>query len=82
MDNARNATNSAIKKVISPKTALAVRLRSASARGRWYACGVFRITLGKAGRLIVFDIPGFQPLEVEHLLLDYNGTIAKDGIMP
>ena len=82
MDNARNATNSAIKKAISPKTALAVRLRSASARGRWYACGVFRITLGKAGWLIVFDIPGFQPIEVEHLLLDYNGTIAKDGIMP
>lgn len=31
--------------------------------------------------MIVFDIPGFDPITVEHLLLDYNGTIAKDGVM-
>lgn len=26
-----------------------------------------------------FDIPGFGRLELEHLVLDYNGTIARDG---
>ena len=25
------------------------------------------------------DIPGYQKLEIEHLVLDYNGTIALDG---
>ena len=25
------------------------------------------------------DIPGRQPLVIRHLILDYNGTIAKDG---
>lgn len=32
--------------------------------------------------LILFDIPGFEPIEIQHVLLDYNGTIAVDGIMP
>ncbi len=27
----------------------------------------------------IFDIPGFGRLELEHLVLDYNGTIARDG---
>lgn len=32
--------------------------------------------------MIRFEIPGFETLEIQHLLLDYNGTIAVDGIMP
>lgn len=32
--------------------------------------------------MIVYDIPGFDPMRIEHVLLDYNGTIAKDGRMP
>lgn len=28
------------------------------------------------------DIPGFKPLDLRYLVLDYNGTIAIDGIMP
>jgi len=27
------------------------------------------------------DIPGQDPLELEHLVCDYNGTIAEDGIL-
>ena len=29
--------------------------------------------------MIDVDIPGFKPLHVEHLVLDYNGTLAVDG---
>lgn len=29
--------------------------------------------------MITIDIPGFKKLEIEHLVLDYNGTIALDG---
>ena len=25
------------------------------------------------------EIPGYQTLTINHLLLDYNGTIAEDG---
>lgn len=32
--------------------------------------------------MIEFDIPGFDPVCIEHVLLDYNGTIALDGILP
>lgn len=32
--------------------------------------------------MITFDIPGFDPIEIEHVLLDYNGTIAVDGVLP
>lgn len=28
------------------------------------------------------EIPGREPLEIQNLLLDYNGTIAKDGKIP
>ena len=28
----------------------------------------------------IFDIPGFGALEIRHILLDYNGTLAVDGI--
>lgn len=28
------------------------------------------------------DIPGFKPLDLKYLILDYNGTVAVDGIMP
>ena len=29
--------------------------------------------------MIRVDIPGFKNLEIEHLVLDYNGTLARDG---
>lgn len=29
--------------------------------------------------MIDIDIPGFGDLEIEHLILDYNGTLALDG---
>jgi soluble P-type ATPase len=28
-----------------------------------------------------FEIPGCKPLDIEHLVLDYNGTIAVDGVL-
>ena len=31
--------------------------------------------------MLHFDIPGSAPLELEHLVLDYNGTLALDGIL-
>ena len=31
--------------------------------------------------MITIDIPGSQKLELEHLVLDYNGTIACDGFL-
>lgn len=31
--------------------------------------------------MISIDIPGFEPLRIEHVLLDYNGTLAVDGIL-
>ncbi len=31
--------------------------------------------------MLVFDIPGREALRIEHLLLDYNGTIAFDGLL-
>lgn len=29
--------------------------------------------------MLAYDIPGFGQMEIEHLLLDYNGTLARDG---
>lgn len=29
--------------------------------------------------MLHFDIPGLDPLDIKHLVLDYNGTIAVDG---
>jgi soluble P-type ATPase len=29
--------------------------------------------------MLTFNIPGFEKLQIEHLLLDFNGTIAFDG---
>jgi soluble P-type ATPase len=29
--------------------------------------------------MVVIDIPGFKKLELEHLVLDFNGTMAVDG---
>jgi soluble P-type ATPase len=29
--------------------------------------------------MLVIDIPGYKRIEAEHLLLDYNGTLAIDG---
>ena len=31
--------------------------------------------------MISIDIPGFEPLHIEHVLLDYNGTLAVDGML-
>ena len=31
--------------------------------------------------MMEFDIPGFRRLQIRHLVLDYNGTIAVDGIL-
>ena len=31
--------------------------------------------------MIAIDIPGFRKLQLEHLVLDYNGTLAIDGIV-
>ena len=29
--------------------------------------------------MIAVDIPGLRELRLEHLVLDYNGTLAEDG---
>lgn len=31
--------------------------------------------------MITTDIPGKQPLQLKHIVLDYNGTMAKDGVL-
>jgi len=31
--------------------------------------------------MISVDIPGWGPIRVEHIVLDYNGTLAVDGIL-
>lgn len=31
--------------------------------------------------MIEIDIPGFRKLQLEHLVLDYNGTLACDGVL-
>jgi soluble P-type ATPase len=31
--------------------------------------------------MIDIEIPGFAHLQLEHLVLDYNGTLARDGIL-
>ncbi len=31
--------------------------------------------------MLIIDIPGFKTIEAEHLVLDYNGTLAIDGNM-
>lgn len=31
--------------------------------------------------MLRIDVPGWKSLELEHLLLDFNGTLAKDGIL-
>jgi soluble P-type ATPase len=31
--------------------------------------------------MIEIDIPGLAPLRLEHLVLDYNGTLATDGAL-
>jgi soluble P-type ATPase len=30
--------------------------------------------------MIKIDIPGYKQLKLEHLVLDFNGTLARDGI--
>ncbi|WP_456390718.1 HAD family hydrolase [Hydrogenimonas sp.] len=29
----------------------------------------------------MIDIPGYKSLHIEHIVCDYNGTIAKDGLL-
>ena len=29
--------------------------------------------------MITLDIPGYRPIELAHLVMDYNGTLAVDG---
>lgn len=31
--------------------------------------------------MITIEIPGRKPLQIEHVVLDYNGTIAVDGLL-
>lgn len=31
--------------------------------------------------MIDITVPGFTHLRIEHLVLDYNGTLARDGIL-
>jgi soluble P-type ATPase len=31
--------------------------------------------------MIAVDIPGFRDLRLDHLVVDYNGTLAKDGVL-
>ncbi|HLB15281.1 MAG TPA: HAD hydrolase family protein [Burkholderiales bacterium] len=31
--------------------------------------------------MIKIDVPGFGPLQLEHLVLDFNGTLAVDGAL-
>ncbi|HXF66465.1 MAG TPA: HAD hydrolase family protein [Burkholderiales bacterium] len=31
--------------------------------------------------MLVIEIPGFGTLRLEHLVLDYNGTLARDGML-
>jgi len=31
--------------------------------------------------MIAIDIPGWGPVRLEHIVLDYNGTLAVDGIL-
>ena len=31
--------------------------------------------------MITLDIPGFGDIRVEHLVLDFNGTLAQDGML-
>jgi soluble P-type ATPase len=30
---------------------------------------------------MVIDIPNYKKLDIRHIVLDYNGTLAKDGIL-
>lgn len=36
---------------------------------------------GKGRKMLAISIPGFGDLRLEHLVLDYNGTLACDGQM-
>jgi soluble P-type ATPase len=31
--------------------------------------------------MIAIDIPGFRELRLQHLVLDYNGTLGNDGVL-
>ena len=31
--------------------------------------------------MITIDIPGYKKLEIQHVVCDYNGTVAVDGKM-
>jgi P-type E1-E2 ATPase len=31
--------------------------------------------------MLEIEVPGFRPLSLEHVVLDYNGTLAQDGTL-
>jgi soluble P-type ATPase len=31
--------------------------------------------------MLIYEIPGIEKLELEHVVLDYNGTVAVDGVL-
>lgn len=31
--------------------------------------------------MIIIEIPGREPLRIDHVVLDYNGTVAVDGLL-
>jgi soluble P-type ATPase len=31
--------------------------------------------------MLILDIPGHEPIELEHLVCDFNGTLAEDGCL-
>ena len=31
---------------------------------------------------MIIEIPGYKTLDLDYLVLDYNGTIAVDGLIP
>ena len=32
--------------------------------------------------MIRVEIPGREPLDIAYLVMDYNGTVAVDGLLP
>ena len=38
-----------------------------------------QVKIKKDSHMISIDIPGFKKTDIEHVVFDYNGTIARDG---
>jgi soluble P-type ATPase len=43
--------------------------------------GIVRMGEVSGPAVITFDIPGFAQVRLEHLVLDFNGTLARDGTL-